>query len=236
MSDSFWKRSVLALLSIRPAERNVNDEVALRIDPEERGACTVVAEGARRGQRAEHVTAHRRAAQREPESDVGRRRIPAALAAPGRVQFVGLFAGPVASRHRERRGRQNARAIERAVLPEHLGEAEHVGHGRGDTHPRHLGVFFLERSIGAQVAMPAMADRIVAAKIRHHFARLEVGAQSHGGIVHLERRQNFILHDLAVTAALADRCGARTPPSARDSPAASTPRWCTAVAQVSPVR
>src|SRR5271168_981661 len=66
-------------------------QLALRIDPEQRGARTVVAEGAGRSQRTEHVAADRRAAQEEPETDVRRLRIPATLAAPRRVQFVGLL-------------------------------------------------------------------------------------------------------------------------------------------------
>ena len=41
----------------------------------------------------------------------------------------------------------------------------------------------------------AMADRVIAAEIRHDLARFEVRAQAHRRVAHLERGEDVLLHD-----------------------------------------
>src|SRR5690606_32804747 len=108
------------------------------VDPEQRAARAVVAEGARRGQRAVQARADLVAAQPEAEPDVRGVRLPAVIDRDALVELVRLVTGPVPRREIEHRARQNALAVERSAAPQHLGEAEEIGHRRYAADPRHL--------------------------------------------------------------------------------------------------
>ncbi len=79
-----------------PALRHTNVSSRDRVDPVERTAGAVVAKRSAGGQGPVQMMAHRRAAQREAQAQVGRRGRPAALLKERLVELIGLLAGPVA--------------------------------------------------------------------------------------------------------------------------------------------
>ncbi len=62
-------------------------------------------------------------------------------------------------------------------------------------------MLFAEGAVGPEVALPRMIDGGVAQEGRHQMPRGEVAAHAYRGVVHPERFEDLLLHELAVVAA-----------------------------------
>ena len=97
------------------------------------------------------------------------------------------------------------------LAAEHLGEAVEVAAGRGAADVRGLDFRVLEQRVVAGQVAAEVLDRHRAAHVGLDVPRREVGAQAHAGVVHAERREQVLVQQRLVIAALgvgADQRGA----------------------------